>query len=121
MLAAAANFKSLFVSQKIKEMPALDRHERRGADNLLSAHFGHRQRRETRLCSLGNPGKNPRYLFFPPQTNKNARISRRSLRGNDMFVGVLGAIIQRFNDPQVGSSRGGKQKRLSDLARDGQT
>lgn len=29
-----------------------------------------------------------------------------------MFVGVLGTISQRFNDPQVGLNHGGKQKSL---------
>lgn len=35
-----------------------------------------------------------------------------------MFDAVLGAILQRFNHPQVGSIRGGKQRRLPDLARE---
>lgn len=72
-LAASAKLKSLFVSQKIKEIAALDRHETHAVDNLLSIHFQHHQRRETRLFSLGNPGKNPRYLFFFfPQANKHS-------------------------------------------------
>lgn len=95
-------------------MAALDKHETRGADNLLS------------IISAEKPGfslweileRIPDIFFFlPPRTNKNSGISRRSLRGNDMVVGVLGAIIQRFNDPQVGSNRSGKQKRVWDLAR----
>lgn len=110
-LAASAKLKSLFVSQKIKEIAALDRHETHGVDNLLSIHFQHHQRRETRLFSLGNPGKDPRYLFFP-QTNKHSGISKHSLQGNDMFVGVLGTVSQRFNDPQVGLDHGRKQKSL---------
>lgn len=68
MLAESAKFKSLFVSQKIKGIAALDRHEKHSVNNLLSIHSQHHQRRETRLFSLGNPGRRPRY-FSPPRTN----------------------------------------------------
>lgn len=71
-LAGSANFKSLFVSQKIKGIAALDRHEKPGAANLLSNQSRHRQRSETRLFSLGKPGRRPRYLslfFISEQTN----------------------------------------------------
>lgn len=52
------------------------------------------------------------FFFFFPQTNKHSGISEHSLQGNDMFVGVLGTISQRFNDPQVGLNHGRKQKSL---------
>lgn len=54
----------------------------------------------------------PDIFFFLPQTNKHSGICERSLRGNDMFAGVLGSISQRFNDPQVGLNHGGRQKSL---------
>lgn len=70
MLAGSAKFKSLFVSQKIKEIAALDRHEKRGVNNLLSIHSRHHQQRETRLFSLGKSWKASQIFFspFPEQT-----------------------------------------------------
>lgn len=70
---------------------------------------------------FGKSWKESQISPFFPRTNKHSGIAGRSLRGNDMFVSVLGAVAQRFNDPQVGSNHGGKQKRLPDLARKRQT
>lgn len=64
----------MFVSQKIKELAALDRHEKRGVNNLLSFTLNIISKEKPGFSLWENPGKHPRdFFFFPEQTLRALR------------------------------------------------
>lgn len=78
-------------------MAALDRHEKRGVNNLLSFTLNIISKEEPGFSLWEDPGKRPRDFLFSFFPNKQSGLSA--------LAGVSGAGVQRFKDPQVGSIR----------------